>query len=48
MTVVVRQMATQFVQIEAAVDATQEVIGRDVIFDVEGVEQPLRLPVVWR
>ncbi|AKN25695.1 hypothetical protein AB691_0784 [Stutzerimonas stutzeri] len=34
-------MGAQVTEIQALVDAAQEVLGRDVIFQVERVEQPL-------
>ena len=39
MAVVRSQMLMQLAQIEETIDAAQEVIGRDVVFEIEGVEQ---------
>ncbi len=34
-----RKMLTQFAEIEEAINASKQVIARDVIFEIEGVEQ---------
>lgn len=36
-----RQVGTQITEIQALVDAAQEMLGRDVIFQIERVEQAL-------
>ena len=37
----VGQVCTQIAEIQALVDAAQEVLGRDVVFQIERVEQAL-------
>ncbi|MCY1430066.1 hypothetical protein D9M71_460040 [compost metagenome] len=37
----IRQVGAQVTEIQALVDAAQEVLGRDVIFQIERVEQTL-------
>jgi hypothetical protein len=42
--VVIRKVLTQFTQIEDTVDAAKQVGLRNVVFEVEGVEQPFLPP----
>jgi len=42
--VVIRKVLAQFTQIENTVDAAKEVRLRNVVFEVEGVEQPFLAP----
>ncbi len=37
----IRQVGTQITEIQALVDAAQEMLGRDVVFQIERVEQAL-------
>ncbi|BAP80976.1 hypothetical protein MT1_3801 [Pseudomonas sp. MT-1] len=37
----IRQIGAQITEIQALVDAAQEMLGRDVIFEIERVEQAL-------